>query len=89
MPTFHHASIYGPSDTEADPVKIAEDGVKEFRAEGIEIIIVDTSGRHKQQTDLFEEMEQVCWLLDPGCSPVACGLAALYSRCLLTPASST
>ena len=57
------------SDTEADPVKIAEDGVKEFKAEGIEIIIVDTSGRHKQQADLFEEMEQV--------RPSACGLHRL------------
>lgn len=25
----------------------------------IEIIIVDTSGRHKQESDLFEEMKQI------------------------------
>jgi signal recognition particle subunit SRP54 len=46
-------------------VKIAEDGVKEFKAEGVEVIIVDTSGRHKQQADLFEEMEMVSDAVQP------------------------
>ena len=45
--------FYG-SYTEADPVVIAEQGVEQFRKEKFEIIIVDTSGRHKQ-----EEMKQV------------------------------
>jgi len=39
--------FYG-SYTEADPVRIAEEGVGQFRKEGYEVIIVDTSGRHKQ-----------------------------------------
>lgn len=30
-----------------------------FKKEGYEIIIVDTSGRHKQEAELFEEMRQV------------------------------
>uniref|UniRef100_A0A7S4LA90 signal-recognition-particle GTPase n=1 Tax=Paramoeba aestuarina TaxID=180227 RepID=A0A7S4LA90_9EUKA len=50
--------FYG-SYTEADPVKVAKDGVDGFREEGFEIIIVDTSGRHKQEEGLFEEMVQV------------------------------
>jgi signal recognition particle subunit SRP54 len=50
--------FYG-SYTESDPVKIAEDGVRQFRKEKYELIIVDTSGRHKQEADLFAEMEQV------------------------------
>jgi len=45
--------------TEADPVKIAAEGVQQMKAEGSEIIIVDTSGRHKQEAELFKEMEQV------------------------------
>ena len=32
---------------ETDPVKIAEEGVAFFREKKYEIIIVDTSGRHK------------------------------------------
>nr|CAD7445245.1 unnamed protein product [Timema bartmani] len=50
--------FYG-SYTEVDPVVIAQDGVEMFKKEGFEIIIVDTSGRHKQEESLFEEMLQV------------------------------
>ena len=60
------------SYTEVDPAVIAGDGVEMFKNEarkmgacvryficsnqGFEIIIVDTSGRHKQEDSLFEEM---------------------------------
>lgn len=44
------------SYTEVDPVVIAQDGVEMFKKEGFEVIIVDTSGRHKQEESLFEEM---------------------------------
>jgi len=47
------------SYTEVDPVVIAQDGVDMFKKEGFEIIVVDTSGRHKQEASLFEEMLQV------------------------------
>lgn len=47
------------SYTEMDPVVIASNGVDKFKEDGFEIIIVDTSGRHKQEASLFEEMLQV------------------------------
>ena len=47
------------SYTEIDPVVIAYEGVEKFKDEDFEIIIVDTSGRHKQEDSLFEEMLQV------------------------------
>lgn len=50
--------FYG-SYAESDPVAIAKEGVDLFRKEGFELIIVDTSGRHKQEGELFEEMKQV------------------------------
>ncbi|CAN6327666.1 unnamed protein product [Urochloa humidicola] len=50
--------FYG-SYTESDPVKIAVEGVDTFRKEKCDLIIVDTSGRHKQEAALFEEMRQV------------------------------
>ena len=56
--------FYG-SYTEPDPVKIARDGVAQFRQEGTELIIVDTSGRHKQEEALFEEMRQVSDAVNP------------------------
>jgi signal recognition particle subunit SRP54 len=50
--------FYG-SYTETDPVQIASEGVAHFKKENYEIIIVDTSGRHKQESELFDEMIQV------------------------------
>lgn len=47
------------SYSEADPVAIAQEGVDKFKADKFEIIIVDTSGRHKQEAELFEEMKQI------------------------------
>lgn len=51
--------IFVISYTEMDPVIIASEGVEKFKNENFEIIIVDTSGRHKQEDSLFEEMLQV------------------------------
>ena len=48
--------FYG-SYAETDPVEIAREGVEYFKDEGYELIIVDTSGRHKQEQDLFDEMK--------------------------------
>ncbi|CAH1262619.1 signal recognition particle 54 kDa protein [Branchiostoma floridae] len=56
--------FYG-SYTEMDPVVIAAEGVEKFKQEGFEIIIVDTSGRHKQEDSLFEEMLQVSNAVSP------------------------
>ncbi len=48
-------------------------GVNRFRAERFELIIVDTSGRHKQEASLLEEMlalqsaispDQVAYVMD-------------------------
>ena len=51
--------FYG-SYTEADPVAIiAAEGVAQFRKEKYEVIIVDTSGRHRQEAALFEEMQEM------------------------------
>ncbi|RKP31932.1 signal recognition particle 54 kDa protein [Metschnikowia bicuspidata] len=50
--------FYG-SYLETDPVKVASDGVKKFKEDMFDIIIVDTSGRHKQEQSLFDEMVQI------------------------------
>ncbi|QEL61545.1 hypothetical protein SBP28_003590 [Candidozyma auris] len=50
--------FYG-SYLETDPVRVAYDGVKKFKEDKFDIIIVDTSGRHKQEQSLFDEMVQI------------------------------
>lgn len=57
-------AFYG-SYTEMDPVKIAEEGVSKFKKEKYELIIVDTSGRHKQEEALFKEMRQIESVIKP------------------------
>jgi signal recognition particle subunit SRP54 len=41
------------------------EGVEQFKKQGFEIIIVDTSGRHKQETELFLEMKQISEAVHP------------------------
>lgn len=50
---------YYGSLTETDPVVVAREGVAKFKKEKFELIIVDTSGRHQQEQDLFDEMVQI------------------------------
>jgi len=59
-----HVPYYGDY-TETDPVAIAKQGVDFFRSERTDVIIVDTSGRHKQEAALFEEMEAVAAAIQP------------------------
>jgi signal recognition particle subunit SRP54 len=50
---------------ETDPAVISQQGVDRFKDEGRDLIIVDTSGRHKQEASLFEEMRQVAVAVSP------------------------
>jgi len=56
---------YYGSHTQTDPVKVAREGVDKFKKERFEIIIVDTSGRHRQEKDLFDEMVQIQEAVQP------------------------
>ncbi|EXJ93978.1 signal recognition particle protein [Capronia coronata CBS 617.96] len=56
---------YYGSLTQTDPAVVAAEGVARFKKEKFEIIIVDTSGRHKQEEDLFAEMVQVQKAIKP------------------------
>ena len=41
------------------------EGVNKFKEEKFDLIIVDTSGRHKQETELFKEMELISSQVNP------------------------
>lgn len=56
--------FYG-SHTETDPVAIASAGVTSFKQAKFEVIIVDTSGRHKQEGELFREMIEIGQAVEP------------------------
>lgn len=48
--------FYGEPDAK-DPVKLSRRGVEHFKDS--EVVILDTSGRHKEETGLIEEMKQI------------------------------
>lgn len=50
---------YFGSYTEPDPAKVARAGVEKFKKDGFNLIIVDTSGRHQQEQELFNEMVDI------------------------------
>lgn len=56
--------FYG-SYSEADPARIVEDGLRHFRDAAYDLIIIDTSGRHKQETALFDEMREIAQVARP------------------------
>ena len=56
---------YYGSLTQTDPVVVARDGVEKFKKERFEIIIVDTSGRHRQENALFAEMVEIQHAVQP------------------------
>lgn len=56
---------YYGSLTETDPAVVAKEGVDKFKKEKFEIIIVDTSGRHRQESALFQEMIDIQQAVTP------------------------
>ncbi|KAK1443484.1 signal recognition particle [Babesia gibsoni] len=53
------------SYSEANAVRVAAEGVAKFKEGKYDIIIVDTSGRHKQEESLFEEMRLIYDAVQP------------------------
>ena len=55
-------SLYGDPDNK-DALDLARKGLKEFKKQ--DLIIVDTAGRHKEEKDLLDEMEQISAVVEP------------------------
>lgn len=54
--------LYGDPDNK-DALDLAKKGLKEFKKQ--DLIIVDTAGRHKEEKDLLDEMEQISAVVEP------------------------
>lgn len=56
--------VYGdPDENKAE--KLAKQGIKHFKDEGKNLIIVDTAGRHKEEKDLLKEMQRLDKVVNP------------------------
>jgi signal recognition particle subunit SRP54 len=52
-------------EKEKDAVKLAKNGLKEMKKRGIELILLDTSGRHREETGLIKEMRDISKSVKP------------------------
>ncbi|MGD2200370.1 MAG: signal recognition particle protein Srp54 [Candidatus Bathyarchaeota archaeon] len=57
-----NVDFYGETDS-GDPVEIARKGIERFRDH--EVVILDTSGRHKEEKSLILEMQQIAAAVRP------------------------
>ena len=56
--------VYG-DETNKDPVDISKKGLEHFKPANLDIIIIDTAGRHKQEKDLLQEMTDIYSAVTP------------------------
>jgi signal recognition particle subunit SRP54 len=56
--------VYGEEKNKDSP-KIVENGLKHFKNANLDIILIDTAGRHKQEKDLLDEMKQINKVASP------------------------
>lgn len=52
-------------ETEKDAVKLAKKGFKEMKKIGTELILLDTSGRHREEVGLISEMKSISKAVKP------------------------
>lgn len=50
--------VYGEEESK-DAVGIATNGLEHFKEQNLDVIIIDTAGRHKEETSLLEEMREM------------------------------
>lgn len=56
--------VYG-DEKEKNPIRIADSGVRKFKDERYDLIIIDTAGRHKDEKGLIEEMKDTARSVKP------------------------
>jgi len=59
-----NVDVYGEEQNK-DAVGIVTDGLEYFRQQGIDIIVIDTAGRHKEETSLLAEMNSMYKVAKP------------------------
>jgi signal recognition particle subunit SRP54 len=52
-------------ENQKDAVKLAKKGFSEMKKRGIELILLDTSGRHREETSLIKEMKSISKAVKP------------------------
>ena len=56
--------VYG-NESMKDPIEITKKGLEHFKPSNLDVIIIDTAGRHKQEKELLEEMSNIYKAVTP------------------------
>jgi signal recognition particle subunit SRP54 len=59
-----NTSVYGEEENK-NAIEIVENGMNFFKDQAVDIIIIDTAGRHKEEQSLLEEMKSLYSILIP------------------------
>jgi len=59
-----NVDVFG-DESSKDPAKIVKDGMEYFMKAGVDIVIIDTAGRHKDEFGLLKEMDSMYKISNP------------------------
>ena len=59
-----NVEVYGEENNKDSP-NIVKNGLKHFAGQTLDVILIDTAGRHKEEKDLLDEMERINKVADP------------------------
>ena len=62
-----NVEVYGEENNKDSP-NIVQNGLKHFAGQPLDVIIIDTAGRHKEEQDLLEEMGRINKVAEPDLS---------------------
>jgi signal recognition particle subunit SRP54 len=56
--------VYGEENNKDSP-SIVKNGLKHFEGQSLDVILIDTAGRHKEEQDLLDEMDRINKVAEP------------------------
>ena len=59
-----NVEVYG-DETNSNAIDIVKNGLEHFKIQNIDVIIIDTAGRHKEESSLLEEMREMRNVIHP------------------------
>ncbi len=56
--------VYGEEENK-DPISIVKNGLEYYKSQDYDVIVIDTAGRHKEESGLLEEMNEIHKVTNP------------------------
>ena len=64
MCTKANVEVYGEEGNKDSP-QIVKNGIKHFENSNLDVLLIDTAGRHKEEQDLLDEMKEINKVAEP------------------------